>query len=156
MPDFSASIDIEAAPEVVFAHLVEAERMLSWMGQHAELRPVPGGAFAVDMDGALIRGEYLEVDPPHKVVISWGMAGVDDLPPGASRVEFTLTAIANGTRLHLLHTGLPDTRARTHGAGWANYLSRLRAAATGSDPGPDDWRPAIDGINGKENVSGNR
>ena len=146
MADFSTSIDIEAPPEVVFAHLVTAERMVSWMGQHAELRPVPGGEFAVDINGYLIRGEYLEVDPPHRVVVSWGMAGAVDLPPGASRVEFILRPTSSGTNLSLRHTGLPDTRARAHGSGWGNYLPRLRSAATGTDPGPDDWIPAASEI----------
>ena len=61
------------------------------MGQRAELQAIPSGGFAVDINGVPVRGEYLEVDPPHRVVISWGMAGSDDLPPGGSRVEFTLT-----------------------------------------------------------------
>jgi uncharacterized protein YndB with AHSA1/START domain len=145
MADFSTSIEIEAPPEVVFAHLVTAERMVSWMGQHADLRPIPGGEFAVDINGYLIRGEYLVVDPPHRVVVSWGMAGAEDLPPGASRVEFILTPTSSGTNLNLRHTGLPETRSRTHAGGWSNYLTRLRSAATGVDPGPDRWRPAASG-----------
>jgi uncharacterized protein YndB with AHSA1/START domain len=146
MAEFSTSIEIEAPPEVVFAHLVMAERMVSWMGQHAELRPVPGGEFAVDVNGYLIRGEYLEVDPPKRIVVSWGMAGAKDLPPGSSRVEFILKPTSTGTTLNLHHTGLPDTRARTHSSGWGNYLPRLRAAARGTDPGPDEWIPAASGI----------
>jgi uncharacterized protein YndB with AHSA1/START domain len=141
MADFCTSIEIEAPPEVVFAHLVDARRMVCWMGQHAELQPTPGGGFAVDINGVPVRGEYLEVVPPERVVISWGMAGSDELPPGASRVEFTLTATPNGTALSLRHTGLPDSRAQTHAAGWANYLGRLRVAAAGGDPGVDSWGP---------------
>jgi uncharacterized protein YndB with AHSA1/START domain len=137
MADFSTSIAIEAPPELVFAHLVSPEGMVAWMGQHAELQPLPGGLFAVDINGILVRGEFLEVEPPHRVVMSWGMAGSDDLPPGSSRVEITLTATKNGTALDLLHTGLPDTRAQTHAKGWAHYLARLALAAAGSDPGPD-------------------
>ncbi|TMD01236.1 MAG: SRPBCC domain-containing protein, partial [Chloroflexi bacterium] len=106
MADFSTSIDIEAPPEVVFEHLVTAERMVSWMGQHAELQPIPRGEFAVDINGYLIRGEYLEVDPPRRVVVSWGMAGAVDLPPGSSRVEFVLRPTPSGTNLSLRHTGL--------------------------------------------------
>ena len=146
MPEFSTSIEIEAPPEVVFEHLVEAERMVTWMGQHARLQPIPGGEFAVDISGHLIRGEYLEVERPHRVVLSWGMAGTEDLPPGSSRVEFTLTPTATGTSLILVHSGLPDTRAGGHATGWANYLSRLRAAAKGIDPGPDTWLQATDGM----------
>jgi uncharacterized protein YndB with AHSA1/START domain len=139
MPDFSTSIEIEAPPEVVFEHLVEAERMVTWMGQNARLLPIPGGEFAVDINGYLVRGEYLEVDPPRRVVVSWGMAGTEDLPSGSSQVEFTLTPTTTGTSLTLVHSGLPDTRAKGHAAGWANYLARLRAAARGIDPGPDNW-----------------
>jgi uncharacterized protein YndB with AHSA1/START domain len=146
MADFSTSIEIEAPPEVVFAHLVTADGMVSWMGQHAELTPVPGGEFAVDINGYLIRGEYLVVDPPRRVVVSWGMAGAEDLPPGSSQVEFILTPTSTGTNLNLHHTGLPETHARTHASGWHNYLTRLRSTATGLEPGPDHWRPAASGI----------
>lgn len=145
MPDFSTSIEINAPAEVVFEHLVTAERMISWMGQRAELRAVPGGAFAVDINGYLVRGEYLAVEPPRRVVVSWGMAGIDDFPPGSSQVEFTLTPTATGTSLRVVHSGLPETRAKNHAAGWGNYLARLRAAASGIDPGPDKWMPATSG-----------
>jgi len=140
--EFSTSIDIEAPPEIVFAHLVTRERMVLWMGQHAELEAIPGGEFAVDINGYLVRGRFLDIDPPHRVVLSWGMAGTDDLPPGSSRVEFLLKPTATGTNLMLNHTGLPDTRAKTHAAGWANYVTRLQAVACGIDPGPDKWTPA--------------
>ncbi len=142
MAEFSTSIDIEAPPEVVFAHLTSGERMVAWMGERAELDPVPGGRFAVDINGVPFRGEYLEVDPPHRVVVSWGIAGSADFPPGESRVEFTLTPTPAGTALSLVHIGLPDTAARRHAAGWANYLGRLQLAASGSDPGVDSWTPS--------------
>jgi uncharacterized protein YndB with AHSA1/START domain len=139
MADYSTSVDSAAPPEVVFAHLVSAERMVSWMGQHAELDPTPGGGFAVDINGSLVRGRYLEVDPPHRVVVSWGMAGSEDLPPGSSRVEFTLTPTETGTRLDLVHQGLREPKASGHAKGWAHFLDRLHAAASGTGPGPDPW-----------------
>ena len=83
------------------------------------------------------RGEYLEVEAPRRVVVSWGMAGNDEFPPGSSRVEFTLEPTQSGTTLHLLHTGLPAARARNHGLGWSHYLGRLAASASGGAPGPD-------------------
>ncbi|MBV8716360.1 MAG: SRPBCC domain-containing protein [Chloroflexi bacterium] len=137
MAEFRTSIDIEAPPETVFAHLVTPERMVSWMGERADLEPVPGGRFAVDIGGVPFRGEYLEVEQPHRVVVSWGLAGSDDFPPGVSRVEFTLQPTPRGTTLHLLHTGLPESHAATHGLGWAHYLSRLQHSASGNPPGPD-------------------
>jgi uncharacterized protein YndB with AHSA1/START domain len=137
MADYATSIDIAAPPEVVFAHLTTPERMVRWMGERADLHPLPGGRFAVDIQGVAFRGEYLEVEPPHRVVVSWGLAGSDDFPPGSSRVEFTLWPTPAGTTLRLLHTGLPETHARTHRLGWSHYLARLTRAARDDLPGPD-------------------
>jgi uncharacterized protein YndB with AHSA1/START domain len=139
MAEYQTEITIEASPEIVFAHLVDPERMVAWMGERADLQPEPGGTFAVDVRGTSFRGEYVEVDPPRRVVISWGLAGSADFPPGSSRVEFTLTPIPSGTSLSLVHSALPDSYARTHGAGWTNYLARLRISSTGGDPGPDTF-----------------
>lgn len=140
MAEFATSIDIEAPPEVVFEHLTTEAGLLAWMGEHAELQPAPGGTFAVDIRGTPIRGRYLEIDAPRRLVVSWGIAGSGDLPPGASRVEFTLTSHDWGTRLELCHTGLPDTAGWARG--WTHYLGRLRVRAKGDDPGPD---PGMDG-----------
>jgi uncharacterized protein YndB with AHSA1/START domain len=128
MAEYATSIEISAAPEVVFQHLTTADGMRAWMGQHASLDPVAGGEFTVDINGSPVRGAYLEVDPPHRVVVSWGIAGDDEHPPGSSRVEFTLTEISGGTRLELLHSDLPETRANRHGTGWEHFLARLDAA----------------------------
>jgi uncharacterized protein YndB with AHSA1/START domain len=89
--EHTSSIEIEAAPAVVFDHLVSEAGMVAWMGQHATLEPRAGGAFAADVAGHPIRGEYLAVERPRRVVISWGVAGGPHLPPGASTVTFTLT-----------------------------------------------------------------
>ncbi len=145
MGEYTTSIDIEAPPDVVFAHLTTADGMVAWMGQYADLEPSAGGTFTVDINGTPIRGSYLEVDPPHRVVVSWGVAGSDDHPPGSSRVEFTLSARSGGTHVELAHTGLPDSRTATHGTGWEHFLERLERAAAGTPPGPDSWTPMAPG-----------
>jgi uncharacterized protein YndB with AHSA1/START domain len=141
MAEFATSIDIEAEPEFVFQFLTTNEGMTAWMGQWADLDPEPGGLFAVDIFGSPVRGEFLEVDPPHRVVVSWGYAGSDDLPPGLSRVAFILTPIETGTRVELLHTGLPDRHTLGHSRGWQYFVDRLAHVAAGDDPGPDTWIP---------------
>ncbi|GAB3396451.1 SRPBCC family protein [Humibacter soli] len=142
MTDFNTSIDIDASPDAVFDFLVTAEGMTAWMGEFAMLEPREGGRFEVDIAGYPVRGHYLEVDPPRRVVVSWGFAGSDDLPPGASRVSFELVPIDGGTRVELTHSGLPDARLAGHGSGWAHFLPRLRAAGSGHPLGVDRWRPA--------------
>ena len=144
MAEFRDSIEIAAAPETVFEYLVTAEGMTAWMGQYAELDPTPGGRFAVDIAGHAIRGEYLRVEHPRRVVVSWGVAGSETLPAGSSRVEFTLTPTGTGTRVELTHSDLPDTEVRGHAHGWAHFLPRLGTAGVGGDAGTDDWRPLDD------------
>jgi uncharacterized protein YndB with AHSA1/START domain len=141
MAEYATSIEIEAAPPDVFDYLVTEAGMTAWMGQHASLDPQAGGGFAVDIAGYAIRGKYLEVDRPRRVVVSWGVAGSPDLPPGASTVEFTLTPTAHGTRVELTHSGLPDAQLEGHADGWTHFLARLRVVAPGGDAGDDHWVP---------------
>ena len=144
MAEFRDSIEIAASPETVFEYLITEAGMTAWMGQYAELDPTPGGRFAVDIAGHAIRGEYLRVDYPRSVLVSWGMAGSDTLPAGASKVEFTLAPTESGTRVELLHFELPDAEVRGHADGWAHFIPRLAVAAVVGDAGPDDWRPLED------------
>lgn len=141
MREYATSIDIDAPPATVFDHLTTEAGITAWMGQHAELDARPGGRFAVDIAGHAIRGRYLHVEPPTRVVVSWGVAGSADLPAGASTVEFRLTAIERGTRVELVHSGLPETELEGHADGWEHFLPRLRVVAPGGDAGPDRWRP---------------
>lgn len=144
MAEYRTSIEIAAPPERVFDYLVTEDGMTAWMGRHASLSPEPGGRFAVDIAGYAIRGHYLQVERPHRVVVSWGVAASPDLPPGASTVEFRLAPTARGTRVDLVHSGLPDTGLDGHADGWTHFLPRLQTAATGGDAGPDTWRPIDD------------
>jgi len=106
MAEFQDSIEIEAPPQAVFEYLTTNKGMTAWMGQYADLDPSPGGRFAVDIAGSPVRGEYLVVEPFQRVVVSWGFAGSDELPTGASKVEFILTPITGGTRVDLRHLDL--------------------------------------------------
>jgi uncharacterized protein YndB with AHSA1/START domain len=141
MADYKTSIEIDATPTDVFDYLVTEAGMTAWMGQHAALDPRPGGEFAVDIAGYAIRGRYLHVERPRRVVVSWGVAGSCDLPPGASTVEFRLTPATRGTRVDLVHSDLPDASLDGHADGWTHFLSRLEIVAAGGDAGRDDWVP---------------
>lgn len=141
MAEYQTSIEIAAAPETVFDYLTTEDGMTAWMGQHAELDPRPTGLFAVDIAGFPIRGQYLYVERPTRVVVSWGVAGSEELPPGVSTVDFRLTATENGTRVDLVHSGLPETELPGHADGWEHFLPRLTVAAAGGDAGHDQWRP---------------
>ena len=83
------------------------------------------------------------------MLVSWGVTGNSELPPGATQVEFTLTATPTGTRLRLVHSGLPPQQESVHATGWQHFLDRLSSAATGADPGPTlGTRPPVPGSSG--------
>ena len=138
----TASVHIDAPPERVYEYFTRPEAIVSWMGDYALLEAQPGGRFDLDILGAPVRGRYLHLDPPHRLLISWGYAGSDRLPPGASTVEVRLTAERGGTRVVLEHRDLPPPERPGHASGWTHYLARLRAAGSGRDPGPDPGMPA--------------
>jgi uncharacterized protein YndB with AHSA1/START domain len=134
-------LQIDAAPETVYEFLVDPDRMIQWMGSKAELEPRPGGIFRVDLNGRNVgRGEYVELDPPSRVVFTFGWeGGTSIVKAGESTVEVTLTADGDGTLLRLAHRDLPEESRDSHGHGWEHYLQRLEVAAGGGDPGKDPW-----------------
>ena len=141
MAEYETSIEIQATPEQVFDFLVTEEGMTAWMGEHATLEPHVGGRFEVNIAGSPIRGHYLEVDRPHRVVVSWGIAGSEDFPVGASRVSFVLTRTPDGTSVELVHSDLPALLVAGHVDGWIHFLSRLAAVSVGTVLQADDWIP---------------
>jgi uncharacterized protein YndB with AHSA1/START domain len=123
---------IEAPPEIVFAYLTDSRRFVTWMGVGAELDARPGGRYRIDVDGVHIAsGEYQEIDPPRRLVMSWGWEGHPTVPPGSTTVEITLTPEKDATVLRLRHLGLPDAaERRLHTEGWILNMSQLARALT--------------------------
>jgi uncharacterized protein YndB with AHSA1/START domain len=128
----------------VFAFFTDPEKMVRWKGTHALLDPRPGGVYRVNVTGGHIaQGEYVEIVPHRRIVITWGWEGDEVVPPGSSTVEIDLIPDGNGTIVRLTHRHLPADRRVSHGEGWEHYLGRLALAGAGGDPGPDPWvRPA--------------
>ncbi len=127
---------IAARPAIVFDALTTPEGIACWWGPDAgpvlvaetDLRV--GGRYRVRfrmLDGSEHEsaGEYLEFEPPLRIVMSWRwLEGGDD--PGGSRLEFHLRAIAEGTELTLTHSRLHSEAARrSHEQGWSGALDKL-------------------------------
>jgi uncharacterized protein YndB with AHSA1/START domain len=125
---YTTSIRIEAKPDEVFPYLTDASLMVRWMGDWADLAAEPGGAFAVNIEGTPVRGEYRVVEPPTRVVVTWGVPGSDVIPAGSSTVEITLAPDGDGTLVQLVHRDLPPDEVAKHGVGWDYYLPRLAGA----------------------------
>ncbi len=138
-------VRIAASPETVFDFFTDPGLMIQWMGREVEVDPRPGGGFRCQVnDEAIASGEYLAVEPPSRVVFTWGWNGEDSVTkPGSSTVEVLLAADGDGTHVRLIHSDLPSAESATkHGHGWRHYLDRLAITASGGDPGPDEYASA--------------
>lgn len=127
---------IEATPEEVFEAWSDAANLSQWMCPAEGMRPASveldfrvGGFFRIVMHGPdqdyLHTGEYLEIDPPKRLVFTW----VSDFIPEAeamTRVSVTFEPAGAGqTRLRLEHSEIPDSDTDAyagHESGWRRIL----------------------------------
>ncbi|MGQ0669936.1 MAG: SRPBCC family protein [Actinomycetota bacterium] len=139
-------VRIAARPETIFAFFTDPGKMISWKGRIATLDAREGGVYRVDVNGRDIAvGEYVEIDPPHRVVFTWGWEGNENVLPGSSTVEVTLSPDGDETVVRLVHRDLPAGAGAAHSEGWDHYLPRLATAAAGGEPGPDPWAAETEG-----------
>lgn len=132
-------IVLPAPVEQVFDMFTDPKLLVRWIGISADLEPRPGGRFRFEVTpGQFCEGEYVTVDRPGRLVITWGWTDPGfGLPPGTSRVEVTFTRTGSDGRqtlLRLVHTGLAGDLGVLHEDGWSRFLARLVAAAAGECP----------------------
>ena len=128
---------IAARPEIVLDAMVEPDGLKAWIGPDAgpvliaESDARVGGKYRLRfrmLDGSEheAAGEYLEVDRPHKIAMTWQWQTHRD--PTISRVEATLKSVAGGTELTFIHSQLPSDAERDgHFDGWTGALDKLVA-----------------------------
>ena len=130
---------IAARPSIVFEAITTAEGVATWWGPddvpviRAEMDARVGGAYRIrfrTLDGREHEacGEFLEVVPPRRIVMSWRFAlgGELDEEGRTSRIEFELAPIAEGTELTFTHAGLStEVSQKSHTWGWTGALDKL-------------------------------
>lgn len=122
-------VDIDAAPDTVYRMWTTADGLCAWWGNEADADPRPGGVIRVDIDGENVMvGEYVELEPPHRLVFTFGWQN-GELGPGSTKVGVLIEARGTGSRLTLRHDGLPVRFVASHVEGWTHFLGeRLRDA----------------------------
>ena len=127
---------IRATPAKVWNAFVDPRELLHWWGPDAgptlsaETDVRVGGTFKIafrTMDGEHHEnhGEYLEVDPPKRLVMSWWLS---DTPQLRSLVTVSLVAVDEGVEVTVKHDGFSDDGVRiTHEKGWEGALRKMAA-----------------------------
>ena len=138
--DVTLEIRIEARAETIFPFLTDARLASQWMGVESEMDPQPGGIYRNVLNPqAISRGEFVEVDPPRRLVFTFGWEGENQhVPAGSTTVAIDLFPEGDETLLRLTHSGLPSEQTKPdHAEGWGQYVARLKVVAEGGDVGPD-------------------
>jgi len=115
----------------VFRWWTDPELLREWMTPvgtvEADVDLRVGGRLRIVMkgEGRVIEhtGEYLEIEPPHRLVFTWVSPYTGNVP---SVITVELHAAGDSlTDLRLVHSRLPDDAARWHRGGWDAMLDRL-------------------------------
>jgi uncharacterized protein YndB with AHSA1/START domain len=126
---------IAASPASVFDCWTTSALVSTWACQTAVLQAQPGGAYSLLWDGRWASGVYSAVEDNTRLAFSWTAADA----PGATEVDVSLAAEADGTRLVLTHGGFGsggdwDAHRDSLHTFWADALDNLRVTAeTGAD-----------------------
>ena len=129
---------IKASRERVFSAWTLPDQMKRWAGPegvtvveaHVDLKI--GGDYHIHMrsdDGTEYnaRGTYQEVDPPNRLVYSWGWDEKEH-DVGETLVTVEFIEMSDATEIVLTHERFPGSEARDdHDQGWVSCLNRLEA-----------------------------
>jgi len=127
---------LPAAIGEVFRWWTDPDLLGQWMTPigtvEADVDLRVGGRLRIVMkgDGRVIEhtGEYLEIDPPRRLVFTW-VSPYTGSVPSVITVELE-PAGDDVTDLRLVHSQLPDAAARSHREGWGAMLDRLSGRVT--------------------------
>lgn len=130
---------IDAPIGAVFEAWTTREAMEAWYRDGAqfvarvtELDVRVGGRYRVefgpaDHDPFVEHGEYLEIDPPHRLVMTETLEGVES-PWADTMVSVELRDEGGKTHLTLTHSRFPTTGHRDLAAGgWPGFMDRIEA-----------------------------
>ena len=95
---------IAAPRELVFRYFTDSERWARWWGKGSTIDPRPEGEVNITHpNGVQMGGRVVEIDPPEKIVFTYGYRSGTPIPEGGSLVTIRLDEHAEGTELNLSH-----------------------------------------------------
>ena len=141
IPSLEVRKSIKAPRARVYAAWTTPEELRRWHAPgplHASLVEMDvrvGGAYRIHMtspDGTdhKVSGVYLEVDPPQKIVYTWGWDGDHVVKDSVVTLEFIEKGDA--TEVVLTHAIADDKERTSHTSGWTSILDKLEATYSGT------------------------
>ena len=127
------------APETIWKTLTSGALMGRWIMEPKGFAPVEGNRFTYQTESAgawdgTIYCQVLEVVANERLVYAWKGGDAGNVGYGApldTVVTFTLSKVAVGTRLRLVHAGFitpkNDSALKTMGEGWKTVMKRIGA-----------------------------
>lgn len=125
-------LQLPVEPSAAYDAWTDANQLVQWFPQWAEMTVTVGGAFEIGWDGyeGSWQGSYLEVERPSRLVFTW-LPPESVFPAGAYQTLVTLTfdeTEAGGTAMTLEHSGFRDVdELEVQLQAWRGYLFALRA-----------------------------
>lgn len=125
MESFTISSNLPATPDQIYTAWLSSEGHSQMTGSPAEVDGGSGGAFKA-WDG-YIWGVTLEMEPNHRILQAWRTSEFSEDSPH-SRVEILLEEVADGTKITLIHTEIPEGQSEGFKQGWEDfYFTPMRA-----------------------------
>jgi uncharacterized protein YndB with AHSA1/START domain len=129
------------APETIWKTLTTGDLIGRWLMAPTGFEPVKGKQFTFQTTPAgawdgTIRCEVLEVIPNKRLAYAWQSGDESNVGYGSplnTVVTWTLTKVATGTRLQLVHSGFVtpknDSALKSMSDGWKKVVSNIGSIA---------------------------
>jgi len=125
---FTISTLIAATPVAVYKAWLNSRKHSAMTGGEAKVSALKGKTFTT-WDG-YISGKNIELVPHSQIVQSWRTTEFDDEDED-SHVEIILEPVAEGCKISLIHTNIPEGQTQ-YKKGWEDfYFTPMREYFTG-------------------------
>ena len=128
---FTLTDTVPATPQQIYDAWLSSRGHTKMTGSTARAKPEEGAAFSAW--GGYIKGRNLTLEPGRRIVQSWRTTKFVRKDPD-SQIEVLLESVADGTRITLHHTNVPDGHTGYQDGGWQqHYFEPMKQYFGGAD-----------------------
>jgi uncharacterized protein YndB with AHSA1/START domain len=128
------------SPARVYTAWTDPDLIAQWYGPEGasctihEMSVMSGGAYRMTMvtpggETHHLRGKFLELAPPRKVVLTWQWADAqtpDSMGGGETRVTVTFREVGPDTEMIMIHDKFTnEVQVTNHNMGWSSSFNKL-------------------------------